>query len=137
MTRKAPEIVEVTKPRLEALRDVGDKCLLYSGFFPQRAERRRVQVSYYVDLGRSAYEQLSDHMATGLAATYQLLATGFVAAMDVLQAMRTLNAYPLATDAFRAYELWQDTGSRYAYQQITTLTDACPAPQAASTRKPQ
>ena len=44
----------------DQLRNVGDKCLLYSGLFPERAERRRVKISYFVDLGRSAYQQLSD-----------------------------------------------------------------------------
>ena len=37
------------------LREVGDKCLLYSGLFPARAERRRVNSSYYVKLGMGAY----------------------------------------------------------------------------------
>src|SRR3569623_1475045 len=32
----------------ERLREVGDKCLLYSGLFPERVTRRSVDVSYVV-----------------------------------------------------------------------------------------
>ena len=46
--------------RVGQLRDVGDHCLLFSGLFPQLAERRLVRVSYFVDLGRSSYQQLAD-----------------------------------------------------------------------------
>ena len=37
--------------RVERLRDVGDHCLLFSGLFPQLAERRLVRNSYFVNLG--------------------------------------------------------------------------------------
>ena len=39
----------------DALRDVGDKCLLFSGLFPGRAKKCRVRVSYFVDLGQSPH----------------------------------------------------------------------------------
>jgi len=45
--------------RSQALRDVGDQCLLYSGLFPGQARRRRVRVSYYVNIGKSV---LDHHM---------------------------------------------------------------------------
>src|SRR6185312_5855189 len=34
----------------DQLRDVGDKCLLFAGLFPGRAERRRVRISYFVEM---------------------------------------------------------------------------------------
>jgi hypothetical protein len=39
---------------LDQLRDIGDQCLLLSGLYPKRAERRLVRVSYYVNIGRAA-----------------------------------------------------------------------------------
>src|SRR5437899_10481277 len=42
----------------EELRNVGDKCLLISGLFPGRAQRRRVKISYFVQLGQNAYVAL-------------------------------------------------------------------------------
>src|SRR5690606_20899169 len=46
--------------RRDALRDVGDRCLLVAGLFPALAERRRVSVDYFVELGRGAYQCVAD-----------------------------------------------------------------------------
>src|SRR5688572_422917 len=45
--------------RLQALQDVGDQCLLFSGLFPNLAEKRLVKISYFVNLGRTAYNTMS------------------------------------------------------------------------------
>ena len=46
--------------RDESLREVGDRCLLIAGLYPALAERRRVDVGYFMDLGRSAYLGIAD-----------------------------------------------------------------------------
>ena len=51
--------------RAEHLREVGDHCLLFSGLFPQQAERRLVRISYFVNIGRTSYQQLSDGLDRG------------------------------------------------------------------------
>lgn len=96
------------------LRDVGDQCLLFSGMFPHLAERRLVKVSYYVNLGRSAYDQLAALVDRKSEQLYSSLARAFVAVMDVLHAIRSLNGNPALT-ALQASDLWADTGSRSAY----------------------
>ena len=110
----------------DQLRNVGDKCLLYSGLFPERAERRRVKISYFVDLGRSAYRQLSDRMEHGAAAMYHQLADAFVSLMDILQTMRTLGNPDRQLGPFHAFELWRDTGSRAALATLRKNTLATP-----------
>ncbi len=101
----------------ERLRDVGDKCLLFSGLFPQQAQRRLVTVGYFVRLGRSAYSQLKMQCTESVAGMYGQLADDFVSMMDVLQAMSGLgSAYP--PDLLAAFELWQETGSQRARQQL-------------------
>ncbi|MDY6978308.1 MAG: hypothetical protein SV201_00390 [Pseudomonadota bacterium] len=110
----------------ERLRDVGDQCLLYSGLFPRRAERRRVRVSYYVDLGRSAYHHLGSS-GIPLSALYAELAQTFVLAMDILQAIRNLRREQ-QLDPLGSLELWQDTGSNVARQALSDITDATPQP---------
>ena len=110
----------------DQLRNVGDKCLLYSGLFPERAERCRVKISYFVDLGRSAYQQLSDRMEHSVAAMYHHLAAAFVSLMDILQTMRTLGDRPQHLGAFHAFELWRDTGSRSALRSLRETTQATP-----------
>ncbi len=99
------------------LRDVGDQCLLFSGLFPQLAERRLVKVSYYVNLGRSAYDQLAVLVDRTSEQLYSSLARAFVAVMDVLHSIRSLNGNPALT-ALQASELWADTGSRVAYATL-------------------
>ena len=110
----------------DQLRNVGDKCLLYSGLFPERAERRRVKISYFVDLGRSAYQQLSDRLEHGAAAMYHHLADTFVSLMDILQTMRTLNSRATRLDPVHAFELWRDTGSQAALRTLQNSTHATP-----------
>lgn len=110
--------------RKEQLRDVGDQCLLVSGLFPRRAERRRVRVSYYVDLGRSAYHHLGQTLDP-LSALFVQLAQNFVLAMDILQAIRAMQGEPVL-DPINSVELWQDTGSGMARQSLQNVTQATP-----------
>lgn len=103
--------------RSEQLRDIGDQCLLVSGLFPQSAEKRQVSVDYYVDLGRSAYQHIGSVTQKGIAELYQQLAESFILLMDLLQTIRQYSTPALQPIA--AMELWQQTGSRAAYNQIS------------------
>ncbi|MEA2080483.1 MAG: hypothetical protein U9P00_11615 [Pseudomonadota bacterium] len=107
------------------LRDVGDQCLLFSGLFPQLAERRLVKVSYFVGIGQAAYDQLASRVDRHSDRLYGRLAEAFVAIMDVLQAMRGLSGeavlQPLA-----AAELWADTGSQSALRSLSETSDSLP-----------
>lgn len=113
--------------RIDRLRDVGDHCLLFSGLFPQLAERRLVRVSYFVNIGRSSYRQLSDVLDRGWARVYGNLSEAFIVLMDVLHAMRGLGGQTLLTP-IQALELWQETGSRRCYRQLCGDTAAIPVP---------
>lgn len=110
--------------RAARLRDVGDQCLLYSGLFPHRAERKLVRVSYFVEMGRSAYGELAHSLVRHGADMYIRLSAAFVVLMEVLQAMRALGGTPLGP--LHGLELWHDTGSRYALQELTSVSDKTP-----------
>lgn len=103
------------------LREVGDHCLLLAGLFPQRAQRRRVRIGYFVDLGRSAYHQLAERVNQSTAQLYQELSTAFVSLMDVLLAMRELSGPPALTP-LEAVDLWQDARSRHALRVLRRNT---------------
>lgn len=105
--------------RVERLRDVGDHCLLFSGLYPQLAERRLVRISYFVNLGRTSYQQLSDLLDRSWSLVYGHLSEAFVVLMDVLHSMRGLDGQSVLTP-LQAMDLWQETGSHRCYQQITT-----------------
>lgn len=102
-----------------ALRGVGDKCLLFSGLFPSMAEARLVKISYFVNLGQSAYGTLSKTHHD----LYGSLATQFVKLMDILQSIRHHNSDLLP---FQAYDLWNETGSQRALTILKQYTQAMP-----------
>lgn len=117
--------------RAEQLRAVGDKCLLYSGLFPGRAERRRVRISYYVELGISAYGVLATTLAGLKAQIFQQLSERFVGLMDILQMTRELGQAPVTLQPLQAIELWNDTGSAHALATLACYTHALPVKTAA------
>lgn len=104
------------KQRSEQLRDVGDQCLLVSGLYPQSAHKRQVGVSYYVDMGRTAYQHISHVTQQSIAELYQQLAESFILLMDLLQTIRRFSSP--AMKPLMALDLWQKTGSRAAFEQI-------------------
>ncbi len=116
----------VGRDRRDRLRDVGDQCLLYSGLFPQRAARRCVDIGYFVGLGRSAYQQLSESLEYRPGELYARLAQAFVALMDVLQMMREIGLGRPCLDALSAAQSWSDNDSRYALHVLRELSDGVP-----------
>src|SRR5688572_546372 len=73
------------------LRDVGDRCLLIAGLYPDLAKRRRVPLSYFVDLGQGAYDTLAGEMRAALSALYAELARAFAQLVRVLVEVRKLS----------------------------------------------
>ncbi len=79
------------RQRSDELRDVGDRCLLIAGLYPELAQKRRVPLSYFVDVGRSAYDQLASELRVALAALYAELARAFAQLVRVLVEIRQLS----------------------------------------------
>ena len=103
--------------RAGMLREVGDHCLIFSGLFPQLAERRLVHISYFVNIGRASYRQLSDGLDRGWSSVYGHLSNAFIVLMDILHTMRGLGGVAALTP-LQAMDLWLETGSRRCYQQV-------------------
>jgi hypothetical protein len=108
--------------RAQAMQDVGDKCLLFSGLFPQMAEKRLVKISYFVNIGQSAYETLSKTHTD----VYGLLARQFVSLMDILQAIRRYSKEISDLLPMQAYDLWNEAGSQRAFQLLKERGQAIP-----------
>jgi hypothetical protein len=119
--------------RNERLRDVGDHCLLYAGLFPHIACKRKVRISYFVQLGRSAYQQLSLALNQSAAQLYSELSFAFVMLMDVLHRVRELQAASCLAP-LEAIDLSQDTSSEHALNSLRRYTAAQPVIVAISTR---
>ena len=73
--------------QVELLQEVGDKSLLLSGLFPGIAERRHVQLAYFVDMGKSAYLTVSELSDTEVAKLYQTLSEEFNNLQSILAAL--------------------------------------------------
>jgi predicted alternative tryptophan synthase beta-subunit len=100
------------------LQSVGDHCLIYAGLFPKTAEKRLVKLSYFVDMGQGAYGKISQYAND----VYSLLATQFVALMDILQSIRSdQTLLPL-----EAYEQWEQVGSQRALRILQSYTKGMP-----------
>lgn len=76
------------KLRVDLLRDVGDKSLLFCGLFPGQAERRRVNLSYFSEMGQAAYLTISEMHDNQNAELYLQLSVEFHSLQHILQAMR-------------------------------------------------
>ncbi len=120
--------------RQERLRDVGDQCLLFAGLFPHIARKRMVRISYFVELGRGAYQQLSQALSHSTARLFGDLSAAFVVLMDILQSMRDLQTTQCLSP-LDAIELLHDTGSAHALRSLRRYSDAQPVIVATSTRR--
>jgi hypothetical protein len=76
------------KRRVEELQSVGDKSLILCGLFPGLADRRRVGLEYFSDMGQSAYLTVSELHESHLADLYYQLGHQFINLRQILQAMR-------------------------------------------------
>ncbi len=74
--------------RADALQEVGDHCLLIAGLFPGLAERRRVQVDYFIELGRGAYRELAECGRSSTTALFAQLAEGYRELVGTLAGLR-------------------------------------------------
>jgi len=111
------------RQKSDKLQLVGDQCLLTSGFFPQRAKRKRVKISYFVELGQAAYLQLADSSIASMSRLYTDLAQHFVGLMDVLQALNKLSDAQPLLEPLDAVDLWVKTGSDQALSAVSQNPD--------------
>nr|WP_246149931.1 hypothetical protein [Arenimonas fontis] len=74
------------RARADALRDVGDRCLIIAGWYPALAERRRVSPDYFQDIGRNAYDGVAGSAGGGYGQLFARLAGAYRAMVRVLAA---------------------------------------------------
>ncbi len=100
------------RDRTDALRDVGDRCLLIAGLFPKLARRRNVQPDYYAGLGQAAYCEVAALARAGHAALFEQLARRFDSMRRVLAGI----VVPGPVDASASVdEHWQAFAARHLH----------------------
>lgn len=108
----------------DCLREVGDKCLLFAGFFPEQAEKRRVKIRYFIELGQTAYVQVANLSKTQSASLYHALSCGFVSLMEILHAIRGFGDPSHELTPLQAVELWTDMQSKHALTVLRRRTSS-------------
>ncbi|MBI3179366.1 MAG: hypothetical protein HYZ27_06865 [Deltaproteobacteria bacterium] len=107
--------------RVQILKDLGDEALYVSGFFAAFVERSLVDLNYYISMGGSAYQNLSELMGgqrhgETFAELYEQLARKFAELVDLLNEIsekaRDKSVDP--TELMRLYDRWLRTGSQRA-----------------------
>jgi len=96
--------------REHGLRDVGDGCLLIAGLYPEQAERRRVSLSYFQDIGSDAYRHLGAVASDGLNRLFEQLAQAFAELVRVLFELRRLASAEGRLDPALAYAWCESRG---------------------------
>ncbi len=94
--------------RLARLRALGDRALFDAGFFGARLKRSTVGVSYYRDIGSSAYLRVSHGTGSPL---FHELANGFAAFVEVLAEVGERARGRQSVDLLGLYARYQETGS--------------------------
>ncbi len=98
----------------ECLREVGDKCLLFAGFFPEQAEKRQVKIKYFIELGQTAYIQVASLSEAASASLYNALSYDFISLMEILHVIRSFSDPINELTPLQAFELWADAKSQHA-----------------------
>jgi len=105
--------------RNHLLQRIGDVALFLTGFFSDGLAGKAVDVDYYMYMGGSAYDSLSQEIrgtfrGKAFAPVYAELAAKFRTLVDVLNEVADGARENSEVDLLRAYELWLKTGSRRA-----------------------
>lgn len=87
-----------------ALRRLGDVCLMVTGFFPDSLNRKIVDIDYYSGMGGAAYGQLSKEENGN--ATFHELSVKFRTFSNVLGEMSERSGLQSNKDLLRLYEKW-------------------------------
>jgi len=94
--------------RRTRLRALGDRALFDAGFFGDHLRRKPVGVSYYADVGSTAYSRLSQGTGSAL---FGELASGFLEFVELLAEVGERARGARSADLLRLYARYQETGS--------------------------
>jgi hypothetical protein len=116
------EALEQTERQAQAVmfRQVGDISLYTAGFFQESLTRKSVDVSYYIEMGGTAYQQVAAREGERtLRGVYAELADRFPDFVDVLaEISEATTVTHTEKDLLRMYDLWLQTGSDRAAKAL-------------------
>jgi len=122
MLKRALESTD--EERVRVLKHLGDVALYKSGFFADRIEKQGMDLSYYINMGGMAYQNVSNLSGQRVQGTpfrelYAALSTHFADLVHVITefCLRTQLASPAGI--MKLYKRWERTGSDQAARLLT------------------
>lgn len=115
----------VVKNELLQLKTQADHCLILAGLCPAHLDRQSIRIGHYIQWGSECFARLSELVDNNDQFIYQQLSRSFVDLVDVLYTIRAFNGSP-EMPLIQAMELWSDTGSKTAYQILTSNRQSVP-----------
>lgn len=98
--------------RQDLLKKLGDTSLYISGFFSESLNRKVVDVTYYINMGESAFNLLSGAVTEEVYSNlYKDFSTQFVKYMDALSYISKQTNLQKDSNLLKLYENYQKTGS--------------------------
>jgi len=102
--------------RIRIMKALGDTSLYFAGFFQDYFTRKTFDISYYITLGSSAYENVStlvrdsgrDEQMTG---TFVELSNNFVKLVDIVAEVSAVPGQNKPTDILAVYDRWTRSNS--------------------------
>lgn len=105
--------------RFELLKKLGDRSLYISGFFAESFARKIIDVEYYVEMGETAYNQLSTLSRQDTSSkVYSIFSQRFLEFSDLLQYISQKNQPLDDQGILKLYDRYIRTGSDFAKEEL-------------------
>jgi hypothetical protein len=109
-----------SKERFERLKSLGDSSLYLSGFFSDSFQRKIIDVDYYVDMGRMAYDSLAVNVDEDtFALLYREISKKFLELVDVLSFISQKSQMTDPDNLLRQMDVFAKTGSPLVEENLT------------------
>ncbi len=96
----------------EKLKKLADSSLYISGFFSDSFQRKIIDIDYYVDMGKTAYSELSHNVDEDtFAKLYKEIARQFIPLVDVLSVISQRASMTNKENILRMMDVYAKTGS--------------------------
>lgn len=110
---------ESRKQRVEKLKILGDRSLYISGFFSDSFQRKIIDIDYYVDMGKLAFESLSNDVDEDtFSRLFRDLSVHFINLVDVLAVISQKAKMMDDENVLRMMDVYAKTGSSLAGENL-------------------
>jgi hypothetical protein len=102
------------------MRQLGDMALFLGALFPEKYAKRGILKDYFVGMGGSAYDYLSEHAAQNRH-IFSELASTFTRMLELVAQACSRQTVFDSNDVLGLYQRWRETGNPRIAQQLKSL----------------